>query len=124
MSAHECLRPQTSGSLETLDERIARITELEQRRAGRHVESRALTRESLPSVMVQGTSAGPLITHSQRARSAPPRGACVRALVDAASSLPLHVYRRTEAGRVRADETADGGAARSPRAGRRRSPRS
>lgn len=29
--------------------------------------------------------------------------ACVRALADAAAALPLHVYRRTEAGRARAD---------------------
>jgi HK97 family phage portal protein len=91
--------------VETTTEREQRVARLEDRRAGGRVEDRAITRESLPPVMVTGTSAGPVIS-PRNALSVPAAWACVRALVDAASSLPLHCHRRTPAGRVRADDTA------------------
>ncbi len=68
-----------------------------------------MTAASLPAAMsMGGTAAGPIVT-TRNALAVPAAWACVRALVDACSSLPLHVYRRTSAGRVRAENTPTGG---------------
>jgi phage portal protein BeeE len=66
-------------------------------------EDRALTGETVPEVFFPGTAAGPTVT-TRNALAIPAAWSCVWALVDAGSSLPLHVYRRTEQGRVRADQ--------------------
>ena len=66
----------------------------------RRIEDRALTRATLPDVMLPEPSAavvGP--TSAMRIGDA---FACVRVLADSAASLPLIAYRRTEQGRVRA----------------------
>ena len=63
------------------------------------VEDRALTRETVPSVMLPG-SPGPVVTASA-ALAIADVFACVRALADTAASLPLIAYRRTHAGRER-----------------------
>lgn len=71
----------------------------------RRVEDRALTRDTLPGVLFGEPTAGEPVS---------PRGAmavadvyaAVRALVDAAASLPLHVYRRTRVGRERVEQDA------------------
>lgn len=63
------------------------------------VEDRALTRESLPGVMLPGAP-GPTVT-AHAALGIADVFACVRALADTAASLPLIAYRRTDAGRER-----------------------
>lgn len=68
------------------------------------VEDRALTRESLPSVMLPTTVAGPPLT-ARSALSVCDAWACVRVLAESAATLPLHVFRRTEAGRVHVDDS-------------------
>jgi HK97 family phage portal protein len=72
------------------------------RKAVEPVEDRALTRRTVPPAMLGGDGQAPAFT----ARSALEIGdvwACVRVLVDAAASVPLISYRRTQEGRVRAD---------------------
>lgn len=66
------------------------------------VEDRALTRETLPPVMLQPTAAGERVTPQTALRIADAY-ACIRALSDAAASLPLIAYRRTDDGRQRLD---------------------
>lgn len=71
------------------------------------VEDRALTRETIPPSMLAPAPGGQTLTPDTALRTADVY-ACVRALVDAASSLPLHAYRRTDTGRVRVtDGVAD-----------------
>jgi HK97 family phage portal protein len=92
--------------MESVADREQRIARLAESRAlrGAGVESRALSAETVPDVFFPTTSAGPVIT-PRNALTVPAAWACVRALVDACSSLPMHVYRRGDAGRTRADGT-------------------
>lgn len=70
------------------------------------VEDRSLNAGNVPPVMLSSTPGG-AVTPDSALRIADAY-ACVRALADAAASLPLHAYRRTEQGRVRATgRTAD-----------------
>lgn len=73
----------------------------------RRVEDRALTRATLPASMLpdDAAPAGMPATGAMRIGEV---YACVRVLVDAAASLPLHTYRRTAAGRVRSEGRLDG----------------
>lgn len=68
-------------------------------------EQRMLTAADVPPSMLAQTSSGERVTHSS-ALGLVDVYACVRALSDAVSSLPLHVYRRTKDGRERADTPA------------------
>ena len=69
-------------------------------------EDRALSAGDVPPVMLSSTPNGPVSPDG--AMRIADAYACVRALADAAASLPLHVYRRTDGGRVRASgRTAD-----------------
>jgi HK97 family phage portal protein len=79
----------------------------------RPLEDRALTRENVPTLMLAASQVPGISPRS--ALSVSDAYACIRALADSAASLPLHVYRRTDAGR----EWVEGGAAeplRSPAA--------
>ena len=67
-------------------------------------EDRALTRSNTPAIMLPTTLAGPPVS-PRSALAIPDAWACVRTLAHAAASLPLHCYRRTDAGRERADTT-------------------
>ena len=82
----------------------------------RRAEDRSLTVESLPPSMVPVSAAGPVVT-TRNALAVPAAWACVRALVDAASSLPMHVYRRTDRGRTRADDAPVAALLRQPAPG-------
>lgn len=78
---------------------------------GRHsrdaVEDRALTAQTVPPSMLTSTPGGATVTPTTALRNADAY-ACIRALADAAASLPLHAYRRTDTGRVRLEgATAD-----------------
>jgi len=64
-------------------------------------EQRTLTRENVPSVMLSSPPAGSVTPANALAGA--DVYACVRALADAAASLPLHVYRRQGEGRERLD---------------------
>src|SRR5689334_19962470 len=66
----------------------------------RRVEDRALTRETLPDVMLPEPTAA--MVGPDAALRVADCFACVRALADSAASLPLIAYRRTTQGRVRA----------------------
>ena len=68
----------------------------------REAEDRALTRSTVPSVFFGDTLAGPAVS-TRSAMQIADVYACVRALVDAISTLPLIAYRRTEDGRERDD---------------------
>jgi HK97 family phage portal protein len=71
------------------------------------VEDRALTAQNVPPSMLTSTPGGASVTPST-AMGIADAYACVRALADAAASLPLHAYRRTDAGRERLEGgTAD-----------------
>ncbi len=74
--------------------------------AGRRAEARALTRATLPASMLpdDAAPAGMSATAALRVGEV---YACVRVLVDAAASLPLHTYRRTPGGRVRSEGRLD-----------------
>jgi len=63
-----------------------------------------MVRATLPAVLFPTTSAG-VIVSERGALSIADAYACTRVLSDTVASLPLHTYRRTSAGRVRADET-------------------
>jgi len=64
------------------------------------IEDRAMTRDTIPSVFLPDSGAVSLGPHaSMRVADC---FACIRALADAAASLPLIAYRRTDQGRVRA----------------------
>jgi HK97 family phage portal protein len=64
------------------------------------VEDRALTAQTVPPDMLTGSPGGATVTPST-AMGIADAYACVRALSDAAASLPLIAYRRTDTGRVR-----------------------
>jgi phage portal protein BeeE len=66
----------------------------------RRTEDRALTRANVPAVMLNSAPGEVSITPSN-ALAIADAFACIRALADAAASLPLHVYRRTDDGRQR-----------------------
>lgn len=68
---------------------------------GRQVEDRTLTRENVPAVMLSSPPSGAATPRD--ALSIADAYAAVRVLADAAASLPLHVYRRTDDGRARLD---------------------
>lgn len=70
--------------------------------AGREAEDRALTRQNVPPVMLSSTPGGSTVTPTN-ALAVADAYACVRALSDAAGSLPIHVYRRSDDGRERLD---------------------
>ena len=63
-----------------------------------------MTRATVPAIFFGDTDAGPAIS-PRNAFGVSAAYACVRALADAAASLPLHTYRRgAEGGRERVDE--------------------
>jgi len=70
-----------------------------------HVEDRSLTAPTVPSGLLPytGTTA-PLNVTTSNALRVSDAYAAVRCLADSISTLPLHVYRRTPAGRVAAGE--------------------
>lgn len=68
----------------------------------REREERALTRANLPAMMLPSTVAGSNVS-PRTALAIADCYACVRALADAAASLPLHVYRRGAGGRERVE---------------------
>ena len=65
-------------------------------------EDRALTAQTVPPALLAGSAPGPTVT-PETALATADAYACVRALSDAAASLPLLAYRRTAAGRERFD---------------------
>jgi len=67
------------------------------------VEDRALTRETVPAAMLSAPPAGSVTPSTALATA--DVWACVRALSDAAASLPLHVYRRRGEGRERVESS-------------------
>lgn len=64
------------------------------------LEDRALTSANVPAVMLSPTASGVSVT-ATNALGIADAFACVRALADAAASLPLVAYRRTAGGRER-----------------------
>ncbi len=76
------------------------LTRKTARTYGDDAEERALTRQSLPPSMLATSAGAPAIT-PQGALSIADAYACVRALADAAASLPLIAYWRTGQGRER-----------------------
>lgn len=72
------------------------------------VEERALTRENVPPSLVPYATPAPTTVTTSNALQIADAYACVRALADAAASLPLIPYRRTSSGRERLEgRTAD-----------------
>lgn len=71
----------------------------------RRTESRDLTKESLPSVMLPD-SVSPDAPSVRNAAGIADVFACVRVLVDGAEMAPLHSYRRTPTGREQVEDTA------------------
>lgn len=65
-----------------------------------NVEDRALTRQTVPPSMLTSTPGGQTVTPST-ALGIADAYSCIRALSDAAASLPLVAYRRTATGRER-----------------------
>src|SRR4051794_21979180 len=59
-----------------------------------------MTVQNVPSLMLQRTDSGVPVS-PRGAMAVADAYACIRCLADAAASLPLHVYRRTSAGRER-----------------------
>jgi len=73
----------------------------------RRGEDRTLSSRNVPAIMLNSAPGAATVT-PDNALSIGDAYACVRALADAAASLPLHVYRRTADGRERMDgRTAD-----------------
>ena len=72
----------------------------EPRFSRRREEDRTLTRANVPATMLQSLPGEANVTPGN-ALAIADAYACVRALADAAASLPLHVYRRTDDGRQR-----------------------
>jgi HK97 family phage portal protein len=68
----------------------------------RKPEDRTLTRGDVPAVMLSSTPSGATVNPTT-ALTIADAYACIRALSDAAASLPLITYRRTETGRERID---------------------
>jgi HK97 family phage portal protein len=86
------------------------LTRKTARTRGDHAEDRTLARSSLPPVMLQDVplallhaTPGATAVTASKALNIADAYACVRALSDAAGSLPLVVYRRTTTGRERLD---------------------
>src|SRR4051794_37940845 len=69
---------------------------------GKKTEDRALAAQNVPGVMLSSAPRGARVT-AGTALTIADAYSCIRALADAASSLPLIVYRRTEQGRERVD---------------------
>jgi HK97 family phage portal protein len=69
-------------------------------------EDRALPTPSERHALAPYTTAAPLNVTTSNALRVADAYACVRVLADSLSTLPLHVYRRTTAGRVAAGENA------------------
>ena len=65
-------------------------------------EDRALTAQTVPPSLLASSAPGPTVT-PETALATADAYSCVRALSDAAASLPLLAYRRTAAGRERFD---------------------
>jgi HK97 family phage portal protein len=65
-------------------------------------EDRALTAQTVPPSLLAGSTPGPTVT-PETALATADAYSCIRALSDAAASLPLLAYRRTAAGRERFD---------------------
>lgn len=65
-------------------------------------EDRALSAATVPPVMLTATPSGDRV-NATTALTIADAYSCIRALADAAASLPLIVYRRTEHGRERID---------------------
>lgn len=96
--------------METVEARTHRIAALEQARAlrqgGEPVESRALTRDTAGPLLLSTGTPGDAIT-PRNALGVADAYACVRALADAAATLPLHVFREaSDGGRERAETPA------------------
>lgn len=79
---------------------MATIARIFGRRTRDAVEDRALTAQTVPPSMLTSTPGGATVTPTT-AMGIADAYACVRALSDAAASLPLIAYRRTDGGRVR-----------------------
>jgi HK97 family phage portal protein len=63
-------------------------------RRGDHGEERTLSKSNVPAVMMKTVPGGASITPANALDQVSDAYAAIRALADAASSLPLHVYRR------------------------------
>jgi phage portal protein BeeE len=70
------------------------------------VEDRTLPAPAVQPGLVPYSSGAPLNVTTSNALQVADAYACVRCLADSVSSLPLHVYRRTQAGRLPAGENA------------------
>jgi phage portal protein BeeE len=70
------------------------------------VEDRALPAPLVQPGWLPYTGTAPLQVTTSNALAVSDAYACVRVLADSISSLPLHAYRRTPAGRVPAGENA------------------
>jgi HK97 family phage portal protein len=69
-------------------------------------EDRALRAPDVPAPLLPYSTTPPLNVTTSNALRVSDAYACVRVLADSISSLPLHVYRRTPAGRVPAGENS------------------
>src|SRR5438067_12782377 len=85
----------------------------------RREEARALTRASLPGSLFPTTVAGPSI-NARNALQLVDVLACCRLLAETAATLPLQVFRRTDAGRLRVTSGRLVELLRRPSPGRRR----
>jgi HK97 family phage portal protein len=63
-------------------------------------EERTLTQQTVPSALLPYSGVAPLNVTTSNALAVSDAYAAVRTLADSISSLPLHAYRRTDAGRV------------------------
>ena len=79
-----------------------RLRIFRRRDAQERAEERTLTAQDLPPVMLKPVPGGASVTPGN-ALAIADAYTCVRALADAAASLPLHVYRRTRDGRERVE---------------------
>ena len=67
------------------------------------VEARALTRDSLPDVMLPNSASEMPITE-RTAMTVSDVFACIKVLAETCASLPLHTYREADTGRERVDD--------------------
>ena len=87
--------------------RLRWLTRKTARTHGDHAEDRALTRSTVPPSMLADVP-GAAVVNPRTALQIADAYACIRALSDAAGSLPLIAYRRTPTGRERLENrTAD-----------------
>lgn len=89
--------------MESVQEREARIERLAEARGRRGVEDRSMTRATVPPIFFPEAESGAVVS-PRNAMGISTAFAAIRALADAAASLPLHVYRRGAAGRERVDD--------------------